>query len=89
MKTHTEYLYLTTKKQKEMVNITREVGEAVKKSGVKEGLVLVNAMHITFCKFGCGCAAPLGFARGKRNVLRNSFDGRKTQPKTDSSRATE
>lgn len=51
MPTHTEYLYLTTKKQKEIVNITAEVAAAVKKSGVKEGLVLVNAMHITSSVF--------------------------------------
>lgn len=47
MKTQTEYLYFTTKKQKEIINITDEVGAAVKKSGVKEGMVLVSAMHIT------------------------------------------
>jgi len=45
MKTHTDYLHLTTKKRKEIVNITREVEEVVQKSGVKEGLVLVNAMR--------------------------------------------
>jgi secondary thiamine-phosphate synthase enzyme len=47
MKTHTDYLYFTTKNQKEIVNITAEVEEIVRKSGVKEGLVLVSAMHIT------------------------------------------
>jgi len=51
MKTKTDYLYLTTKKRKEIVNITREVEEVVQKSGVKEGLVLVNAMHITASVF--------------------------------------
>jgi len=38
---------METKKRIEFVNITRQVQEIVKKSGVKEGLVLVNAMHIT------------------------------------------
>ncbi len=47
MKTHTDYLYLTTKKEKEIVNITREVEAVVHASGVQEGMVLVNAMHIT------------------------------------------
>lgn len=47
MTTYTEYLYLNTKNQKEIVNITRQVEAAVNKSGVKEGLVLVSAMHIT------------------------------------------
>src|SRR3989339_2031421 len=47
MKTHTDYLYFTTKKQKEIINITDEVQDVVITSGVKEGLVLVSAMHIT------------------------------------------
>jgi thiamine phosphate synthase YjbQ (UPF0047 family) len=38
---------MNTKKQKEIVNITEEVRGIVKKSGVKEGMVLVSAMHIT------------------------------------------
>ncbi|MBU0671960.1 MAG: secondary thiamine-phosphate synthase enzyme YjbQ [Candidatus Margulisbacteria bacterium] len=51
MKTHTDYLYFTTKKQKEIINITDEVEQVVKKSGVKEGMVLVSAMHITAAVF--------------------------------------
>ncbi|MBI5699623.1 YjbQ family protein [Candidatus Saganbacteria bacterium] len=51
MKTKTDYLYITTKSNREIVNITDEVREIVKKSGVKEGLVLVNAMHITASVF--------------------------------------
>ena len=51
MKTYTDYLFLTTKKQKEIVNITQQVREAIQKSGVSEGLVLVNAMHITASVF--------------------------------------
>jgi len=51
MKIHTDYLFMNTKKQKEIVNITEEVREIVKKSGVKEGIVLVNAMHITASVF--------------------------------------
>lgn len=47
MKTLTDYLYFTTKNKKEIVNITDEVLSIVRKSGVKEGLVLVSAMHIT------------------------------------------
>jgi secondary thiamine-phosphate synthase enzyme len=45
--THTEYLWFNTKKRQEFIRITDEVRAAVKKSGVKEGLVLVSAMHIT------------------------------------------
>jgi secondary thiamine-phosphate synthase enzyme len=47
MKTHTEHLLFTTKDRHEFINITGKVEEAVKKSGVQEGLVLVNPMHIT------------------------------------------
>jgi secondary thiamine-phosphate synthase enzyme len=45
--THTEYLWFTTAKRQEFVRITDEVRAAVKKSGVREGMVLVSAMHIT------------------------------------------
>jgi secondary thiamine-phosphate synthase enzyme len=47
MKFLTEYLWLNTNKHREYVNITPEVQKAVKKSGIKEGMVLVSAMHIT------------------------------------------
>src|SRR5687768_2620839 len=47
MKALTEYLWFNTKKRQEFVRITDEVAAAVKKSGVKEGMVLVSAMHIT------------------------------------------
>lgn len=51
MKAYTEYLYLNTKNRWEIVNINSQVEAAVKKSGVKEGLCLVNAMHITASVF--------------------------------------
>src|SRR5437016_2141790 len=47
MKSHTEYLTFNTKKHREYIHITPQVETAVKKSGVKEGMVLVSAMHIT------------------------------------------
>ncbi len=47
MKSWTDYLWFQTEKKQEFINITRRVEEAVLKSGVKEGLCLVNAMHIT------------------------------------------
>lgn len=47
MKAHTEYLSFNTEKKIEFVRITDQVEAAVKKSGVKEGLALVNPMHIT------------------------------------------
>jgi secondary thiamine-phosphate synthase enzyme len=47
MKILTEYLWFNTKKHREYINITFEVEKAVAKSGIKEGMVLVSAMHIT------------------------------------------
>jgi len=47
MKSHTEYLSFTTKNRRDYINITDTVESIVRKSGVKEGLCLVNAMHIT------------------------------------------
>lgn len=51
MKSHTEYLTLNVPTRRAFVNITREVEAAVGKSGVREGLVLVNAMHISASVF--------------------------------------
>ncbi len=47
MKAYTEYLLFNTKKRRELIRITDKVKEAVEKSGVKEGLCLVSAMHLT------------------------------------------
>jgi secondary thiamine-phosphate synthase enzyme len=43
----TDYLFFNTATRQEFVRITDEVAAIVKKSGVKEGMVLVSAMHIT------------------------------------------
>ena len=47
MKTHTEYLWFNTKKKREYINITSDVESALRKSEIKEGMILVSAMHIT------------------------------------------
>jgi secondary thiamine-phosphate synthase enzyme len=47
MKVHTDYLWFNTKQRQEFVRITDQVSEIVSKSGVKEGMALVSAMHIT------------------------------------------
>jgi secondary thiamine-phosphate synthase enzyme len=47
MKSHTKYLVFETKQRREFINITDEVAAALVESGIKEGLVLVSAMHIT------------------------------------------
>ena len=51
MKSLTEHLWFNTKNRIEFINITGKVEELVRKSGIKEGLVLVNAMHITASVF--------------------------------------
>ena len=51
VKSHTEYLTFHVPKRMDFVNITPQVEEAVAKSEVREGLVLVNAMHITASVF--------------------------------------
>lgn len=48
---YTKYLVLNTKKRKEIINITDEVMDAVKESKIREGLCLVNSMHITSSVF--------------------------------------
>jgi secondary thiamine-phosphate synthase enzyme len=47
----TEHLVFSTDKRREFINITSTVEALVEKSGVKEGLCLVNAMHITASVF--------------------------------------
>lgn len=47
MKAFTEYLEYTTAKRYDFLNITDDVEDVVVKSGVKDGLVLINPMHIT------------------------------------------
>ena len=51
MKSLTEHLVFRTENRREFINITPEVEDLVEKSGVKEGLCLVNAMHITASVF--------------------------------------
>jgi secondary thiamine-phosphate synthase enzyme len=51
MKSFRKELWFETKTRREFVHITPEVAGAVKDSGVKEGLCLVNAMHITASVF--------------------------------------
>jgi secondary thiamine-phosphate synthase enzyme len=51
MKSTTRYLTLTLPARMEFVNITGDVASVVEESGVREGLCLVNAMHITASVF--------------------------------------
>jgi secondary thiamine-phosphate synthase enzyme len=47
MKFATDYVWFETKKRRELVRITDTVEKVVTKSGIREGMVLVSAMHIT------------------------------------------
>jgi len=47
MRSSTEYLWFNTKERRTYINISSEVEEIVRRSNIKEGLCLVNAMHIT------------------------------------------
>ena len=51
MKSYTDYIWLNTKNRYDIINITPQVEDALAKSGIKEGLCLVNAMHITASVF--------------------------------------
>lgn len=51
MKSYRKELWFNTANRREYINITREVEKAIDESGVQEGLVLVNAMHITASVF--------------------------------------
>jgi secondary thiamine-phosphate synthase enzyme len=44
---HTEYLWFNTSRRRDIVRITDDVAGIVGRSGVREGMVLVSAMHIT------------------------------------------
>ena len=47
MKSYRKELWFEVKKRRKMINITSQVEECLSESGISEGLVLVNAMHIT------------------------------------------
>ncbi len=51
MKSYRKELWFNTPNRRDYINITRDVEKAIDESGVQEGLVLVNAMHITASVF--------------------------------------
>ena len=51
MKSYRKELWFHTRKRREFINITPLIEECVRESGIKEGLCLVNAMHITASVF--------------------------------------
>jgi secondary thiamine-phosphate synthase enzyme len=51
MKSYRKELWLNTSSRRELVNITPEIRQCLSESGIREGLALVNAMHITASVF--------------------------------------
>ena len=51
MKSFRQELFFNTKSRREYIDITSQVEDALRKSGIREGLCLVNAMHITASVF--------------------------------------
>jgi len=51
MKTYRKELWFNITRRRELINITRDVDDCLKESGIKEGLILVNAMHISASVF--------------------------------------
>ena len=51
MRSHTAYILMNTPHRYDIVNLTAKVEGEVKKSGIQEGLALVNSMHITSSVF--------------------------------------
>ena len=51
MKTYREELWFDILYRRQLINITPAIDECIRKSGIKEGLILVNAMHITSSVF--------------------------------------
>lgn len=51
MKSYRKELWFEIRQRRELINITPEIEECLRESGVKEGLCLVNAMHITSSVF--------------------------------------
>jgi secondary thiamine-phosphate synthase enzyme len=51
MKSLTQELWFETKRPREFINITAQVTDLVRESGIQEGLCLINAMHITASVF--------------------------------------
>jgi len=51
MKSYRKELWFEIKQRRELINISPDVEECLRESGIREGLILVNAMHITSSVF--------------------------------------
>jgi hypothetical protein len=87
MPAHTHYLWFETKRRQEVIDITDDVAAQVRSSGIREGFVLVSAMHISASVFvndhdrGCGMTSCIGWStRSPRGTP--SDTGTTTQERT-------
>ena len=64
MKSLTEHLWFETPHRRDYLNITDTVEQLVARSGVQEGLCLVNAMHITRCVAQLSFLQKTGSSKG-------------------------
>jgi len=69
MKSFRKELTFNTPHRRDYVNITQEVEQAVRDSGVREGLCLVNAMHITAGVALLSCFQKMGGSKGLSRFL--------------------
>ncbi len=51
MKSHTKYLVVKIEKERDIINITNNVQQAINECDIREGIVLINSMHITSSVF--------------------------------------
>ena len=51
MKTYRKELWFETSNRRELINITNQIDHCIAESGIKEGMILINAMHITASVF--------------------------------------
>lgn len=51
MRSHRKELWFETSQRRELINITQQIQECLRESGIREGLLLCNAMHITASVF--------------------------------------
>ncbi len=79
MKSLTEYLTFNTRKKREYVNITDKVVEVVTRSGIREGMVLVSAMHITAGVFVNDAESGLLDLGPWQQVYYAEFDGQRSK----------
>ncbi len=82
MKSHRKELWFDVPQRWQLLNITPQVEEALRESGIREGLCLVNAMHISASVF------VNDDERASMPTLRNGWSGWPRRSRTPSTRTT-